>query len=66
MIDLVTGWFEIAQYEDKIAIFIATLTEITFLSRCYTSSWPCPPPNTELNSCLTSLIDNLKNNSVER
>ena len=27
MIDPVTGWFEIAQYDDKIATSIATLVE---------------------------------------
>ena len=29
MIDPVTGWFEIAQYDDKIAASIATLVETT-------------------------------------
>ena len=33
MIDLVTGWFEIAQYEDKIAISIVNLVETTWLYR---------------------------------
>ena len=33
MIDPVTGWFEIAQYEDKIAISIADLVETRWLSR---------------------------------
>ena len=33
MIDLVTGWFEIAQYNDKIAIYIENLVENTWLSR---------------------------------
>ena len=33
MIDPVTGWFEIAQYEDKIAISIMNLVEATWLSR---------------------------------
>ena len=33
MIDLVTEWFEIAQYEDKIAIPIANLVETTLLSK---------------------------------
>ena len=33
MIDPVTGWFEIAQYEDKIEISIANLVETTWLSR---------------------------------
>ena len=33
MIDPVTGWFEIAQYEDKRAIYIANLVETTWLSR---------------------------------
>ena len=33
MIDTATGWFEIAQYEDKGAINIANLVETTWLSR---------------------------------
>ena len=33
MIDPVTGWFEIAQYEDKIEISIANLVETMWLSR---------------------------------
>ena len=33
MIDPVTGWFEIAQYEYKRAISIANLVETTWLSR---------------------------------
>ena len=33
MIDPVTGWFEIAQYDDKIDIFIANLVETKWLSR---------------------------------
>ena len=32
MINPVTGWFEIAQYNDKIAISIANLVETTWLS----------------------------------
>ena len=34
MIDAVKRWFEIAQYNDKIAISIANLVETTWLSRC--------------------------------
>ena len=33
MIDPVTGYFEIAQYNDKTAITIANLVETTWLSR---------------------------------
>ena len=33
MIDPVTGWFEILQYNDKRSIYIAKLFEITCLSR---------------------------------
>ena len=33
MIDPITGWFEIAQYEDKRAIYIANLVETKWLSR---------------------------------
>ena len=33
MIDVLTRWFEILQYEDKIAITIANLVETTLLSR---------------------------------
>ena len=33
MIYSVTGWFEIAQYDDKRAIFIANLVETMWLSR---------------------------------
>ena len=33
MIDTVTGWFEIVQYDDKRAITIANLVETTWLSR---------------------------------
>ena len=33
MIDSVTGWFEIAQYDDKILISIANLVETTWISR---------------------------------
>ena len=33
MIDHLTGWFEIGQYEDKITISIANLVETTWLSR---------------------------------
>ena len=33
MIDPVTGWFEIAQYEDKIAISTANLVETSWMSR---------------------------------
>ena len=33
MIDPVTGWFEIAQYNDKIAISIADLVETMWMSR---------------------------------
>ena len=33
MIDPVTGWFEIAQYNDKSAISITKLVENTWLSR---------------------------------
>ena len=33
MIDAVTGWFKIAQYEDKRAISIANLVETMWLSR---------------------------------
>ena len=35
MIDPVTGWFETAQYEDKIAISIANLVETTWMSIHY-------------------------------
>ena len=34
MIDPVTGWFEIAQYEDKRAVSIANLVETTWVYRC--------------------------------
>ena len=34
MIDPVTGWFEVTQYNDKRAIEIAKLVETTWLSRC--------------------------------
>ena len=33
MIDPVTVWFEIVQYDDKISITIANLVETTWLSR---------------------------------
>ena len=33
MINTVTGWFEIAKHEDKIAISITNLVETTWLSR---------------------------------
>ena len=33
MVDTVTGWFEIAQYDDKKLISIANLVETTWLSR---------------------------------
>ena len=33
MIDPVTGWFEVTQYNDKRAMTIANLVEITWLSR---------------------------------
>ena len=33
MIDPVTGWFEVTQYNDKIAMEIAKLVETTLLSR---------------------------------
>ena len=33
MIDPVTGWFEIAQYQDKRVISIANLVDTTWLSR---------------------------------
>ena len=33
MIDPVTGWFEIVQYDDKRAINISNLVENTWLSR---------------------------------
>ena len=33
MIDTVTGWFEIAQYDDKKAISIVNLVETTWLYR---------------------------------
>ena len=33
MIDPVTGWFEISQYNDKISIYTAKLFETTWLSR---------------------------------
>ena len=33
MIDLVTGWFEITEYNDKRSISIANLVETTWLSR---------------------------------
>ena len=33
MIDPVTGWYEIAQYEDKIAMSVADLVETTCLYR---------------------------------
>ena len=33
MIDLVTGWFEVVQYDDKRAITITNLVETTCLSR---------------------------------
>ena len=33
MIYHVTGWFEITQYNDKIAISIANLVETTWMSR---------------------------------
>ena len=33
MIYLVTGWFEIAKYEDKRAISIVNLVKTTWLSR---------------------------------
>ena len=33
MIDPVTGWFEITQYDDKRAISITNLVETTWLSR---------------------------------
>ena len=33
MIDPVTGWFEVTQYKNKIAISIANLVENTWLSR---------------------------------
>ena len=33
MINCVTGWFEVVQYDDKRAITIANLVETTWLSR---------------------------------
>ena len=33
MIDTVTGWFEIAQYNDKKVISLANLVETTWMSR---------------------------------
>ena len=33
MIDTLIGWFEVVQYDDKIAITIANLVETTWLSR---------------------------------
>ena len=33
MLDTVTGWFEISQYEEKGAISIADLVETTWISR---------------------------------
>ena len=33
MIDSVTGWFEVVQYDNKGAITIANLVETTWLSR---------------------------------
>ena len=33
MIDPVTGWFEVVQYEDKTAINIKDLVETTWISR---------------------------------
>ena len=33
MIDSVTGWFEISQYNDKRSIYTAKLFETTWLSR---------------------------------
>ena len=33
MIDPVTGWFEIVQYNDKISICVANRVETTLLSR---------------------------------
>ena len=33
IINPVTGWFKIAQYDDKRAIYIANLVETTWLSR---------------------------------
>ena len=33
MIDPVTGWFEITQYDEKISIPIANLVETTWLTR---------------------------------
>ena len=33
MIDPVTGWFEIMQYNDKIAIYIANLVENMWIYR---------------------------------
>ena len=33
MIDPVTGWFEVIQYDDKIAISITNLVETTWMSR---------------------------------
>ena len=33
MIDPITRWFEIAQYNDKRAIYIMNLVETTWLSR---------------------------------
>ena len=37
MIDPVTGWFEVTQYNDKKAMTIANLVETTWLVRC---PWP--------------------------
>ena len=33
MINPVTGWFEVVQYDDKTAINIANLVETTWMSR---------------------------------
>ena len=33
MIDIVTGWFEVVRYDDKISITIANLVETKWLSR---------------------------------
>ena len=33
MIDPVTGWFEVVQYDDRIVITMSNLVETTWLSR---------------------------------
>ena len=48
MINTVTGWFKIAQYNDKSAIYIVNLVETMWLSRYPSAVWTRSPDLTDL------------------